>query len=418
LGIELVTQAIHRLSAVKVASLKQRGMYADGGGLYLQVSENGSRSWIFRFKQNGRSRDMGLGSLTAVSLATARGIAADCRRKRSAGLDPIENRKAERLQAQLAAARSMTFDQCRDAFIEAHKSAWRNAKHRAQWTNSLATYVSPVFGSLPIQSVDVAFVTKVLEPIWSTKPETASRVRGRIERVLDWAKVRGFRQGENPARWRGHLDALLPARSKVRKVKHHAALPYVQIGAFMAALRTREAVAARALEFTILTATRTGEVLGARWNEIDFQAKVWVVPANRMKSGREHRVPLSRPAISVLKEMQARHQEDLVFPGDRRGKSLSNMAMQMMLRRMDRADLTAHGFRSTFRDWAAECTNFPAEVAEAALAHVVGDKVEAAYRRGDLFEKRRRLMDAWATYCQTASGKGGAVIPLNRAKEI
>jgi integrase len=411
-----MTQAIHRLSAVKVANLKQRGMYADGGGLYLQVSENGSRSWIFRFKQNGRSRDMGLGSLTAVSLATAREVAADCRRKRSAGLDPIENRKVERLQAQLAAARSMTFDQCRDAFIEAHKSAWRNAKHRAQWTNSLATYVGPVFGSMPVQSVDVALVTKVLEPIWSTKPETASRVRGRIERVLDWAKVRGFRQGENPARWRGHLDALLPANSKVRKVKHHAALPYVQIEAFMAALRTRAAVAARALEFTIFTAARTGEVLGARWEEIDFQAKVWVVPANRMKSGREHRVPLSRPAISVLKEMQARHQDDLVFPSDRHGKPLSNMAMLMVLRRMDRADLTAHGFRSTFRDWAAECTNFPREVAEAALAHVVGDKVEAAYRRGDLFEKRRHLMDAWATHCQTTSGKGGAVISLKRAK--
>jgi integrase len=409
-----VTQAIHRLSAVKAASLKQRGMYADGGGLYLQVSANGSRSWIFRFKQNGRSRDMGLGSLTAVSLAAAREIAADCRRKRSAGLDPIENRKAERLQAQLSTARSMTFDQCRDAFIEAHNSAWGNAKHRAQWTNSLTTYVGPVFGPMPIQSVDVALVTKVLEPIWSTKPETASRVRGRIERVLDWAKVRGFRQGENPARWRGHLDALLPAHNKVRKVKHHAALPYAQIGAFMAALRTREAVAARALEFTILTAARTGEVLGARWDEIDFQAKVWVVPPNRMKSGREHRVPLSLLAISVLEEMQARHQEDLVFPGDRRGKPLSNMAMLMMLRRMDRADLTAHGFRSTFRDWAAECTNFPAEVAEAALAHVVGDKVEAAYRRGDLFEKRRRLMEAWAVYCLNASDASRAVIPLTK----
>jgi integrase len=399
-----MTQTIHRLSALKIANLKQRGMYADGGGLYLQVSENGSRSWIFRFKQNGRSRDMGLGSLTAVILATAREIAADCRRKRSAGLDPIETRKADRLEAQLAAARSVTFDQCRDAFIEAHKAGWRNAKHKGQWTNSLATYVTPVLGSMPIQSVDVALVMKVLEPIWSTKPETASRVRGRIERVLDWAKVRSLRQGENPARWRGHLDALLPAHRTVRKVKHHAALPYSEIGTFMAALKTREAVAARALEFTILTAARTGEVLGARREEIDFQAKVWVVPPSRMKSGREHRVPLSRPAISVLKEMH-RHQGDLVFPGDRRGKPLSNMAMLMMLRRMDRAELTAHGFRSTFRDWAAECTNFPAEVAEAALAHVVGDKVEAAYRRGDLFEKRRRLMESWATYCYMDSAK-------------
>jgi integrase len=410
-----MTQKIHRLSAVKVANIKQRGMYADGGGLYLQVSENGGRSWIFRFKQNGRARDMGLGSLTSVSLATAREMAAGCRRTRLTGVDPIEVRRTDRREAQLAAARSMTFDQCRDAFIEAHKSAWRNAKHRAQWTNSLATYVGPVFGAMPIQRVDVALVMKVLEPIWSTKPETASRVRGRIERVLDWAKVRGFRQGENPARWRGHLDALLPARGKVRKVKHHAALPYDQIGAFMAALRTREAVAARALEVMILTAARTGEVLGARRDEIDFQAKMWVVPPRRMKSGREHRVPLSRAAISVIKDMQARHQDDLLFPGDRRGKQLSNMAMLMMLRRMDRADLTAHGFRSTFRDWAAECTNFPAEVAEAALAHVVGDKVEAAYRRGDLFEKRRRLMDAWAAYCQATCNNDGRVVSLKRS---
>jgi integrase len=411
-----MTQSIHRLSAVKVANLKQRGMYADGGGLYLQVSQNGTRSWIFRFKQSGRSRDMGLGSLTAVSLATAREIAADCRRKRSAGLDPIETRKADRRQAQVAAARSMTFDQCRDAFIEAQRAGWRNAKHRAQWTNSLAAYVTPIFGSLPIQRIDVDLVVKALGPIWSTKPETGARVRGRIERILDWAKVRGFRQGENPARWRGHLDVLLPARSKVRQVEHHAALPYSEIDTFMAALRTREGLAARALEFAILTAARTGEVLGARWDEVDLEAKVWTLPASRMKGGREHRVPLSRAAVALLKNMQTVHPNDLVFPGDRRGKPLSNMSMLMTLRRMGRNDLTAHGFRSTFRDWAAECTNFPAEVAEAALAHVIGDKVEAAYRRGDLFEKRRRLMDAWAAYCQTALGTGRTVISLKRAK--
>jgi integrase len=411
-----MTQKIHQLSAVKVTNTKQRGMYADGGGLYLQVSENGSRSWIFRFKQNGRSRDMGLGSLTAVSLATAREIAADCRRKRSAGLDPIETRKADRRQAQVAAARSMTFDQCRDAFIEAHRVGWRNAKHRAQWTNSLAAYVTPIFGSLPIQRIDVDLVVKALGPIWSTKPETGARVRGRIERILDWAKVRGFRQGENPARWRGHLDVLLPARSKVRQVEHHAALPYSEIGTFMAALRTRDGVAARALEFTILTAARTGEVLGSRWEEIDLQTKVWTVPASRMKAGREHRVPLSRAAIALLKIMRSTGRNDLVFPGERLGKPLSNMSMLMTLRRMSRNDLTAHGFRSTFRDWAAECTNFPREVAEAALAHVVGDKVEAAYRRGDLFEKRRRLMDAWAVHCGTGSSTASVVVRLKSAK--
>jgi integrase len=235
---------------------------------------------------------------------------------------------------------------------------------------------------------------------------------------LDWSKVRGFRQGENPARWRGHLDVLLPARSKVRQVEHHAALPYSEIGTFMAALRTREGVAARALEFAILTAARTGEVLGARWDEVGLEAKVWTVPASRMKGGREHRVPLSRAAVALLKNMQTVHPNDLVFPGDRRGKPLSNMSMLMTLRRMGRNDLTAHGFRSTFRDWAAECTNFSREVAEAALAHVIGDRVEAAYRRGDLFEKRRRLMDAWATYCQATCNNDGRVVPLKRSSPI
>jgi integrase len=410
-----MTQKIHRLSAVKVASLKRPGMYADGGGLYLQVGSNESRSWIFRFKANGRTRDMGLGSLATVSLAEARELAVECRRVRLIGMDPIESRKAERAIAQLSAARSTMFDQCRDAFVDAHKSSWRNAKHRAQWTSSLATYVTPVFGSLPIQSVDVALVMKVLEPIWSTKPETASRIRGRIERVLDWAKVRGFRQGENPARWRGHLDALLPARGKVRKVRHHAALPYDEVGAFMAELREREGVAARALEFTIITAARTNEVLGARWDEMDLDGKVWIVPPSRMKAEREHRVPLSRAALAVLKQMQALRQNDFVFPGDRPARPLSNMSMLMMLRRMDRSDLTAHGFRSTFRDWAAERTNFPREVAEAALAHVVGDRTEAAYRRGDLFEKRRRLMEAWAMHC-TAATATDVVLPLQRSR--
>ena len=410
-------QKIHRLSAIKIASIKTRGMYGDGGGLYLQVGGTGSRSWIFRFKKNGRTRDMGLGSLTTVSLAKARELAAECRRVRLSRNDPIEARKTELVKAQLAAARSMTFDQCRDAFIDAHKSAWRNGKHRAQWTSSLSTYVTPVFGSLPIQSVDVALVTKVIEPIWSTKPETASRVRGRIERVLDWAKVRGFREGENPARWRGHLDALLPARGRVRKVRHHAALPYDQIGTFMAALRGRDGVAARALEFTILTAARTNEVLSARWDEIDLAGKVWTVPADRMKGGRDHRVPLSRPALALLRETSALRQSDFLFHGDRPLKPLSNMGMLLALRRMGRGDLTAHGFRSTFRDWAAERTNFPREVAEAALAHVVGDKVEAAYRRGDLFEKRRHLMEIWATHCTVVeTGAVGAVAPFKRVK--
>jgi integrase len=413
-----MTQKIYRLSAVKVANSKRPGMYADGGGLYLQVGSNESRSWIFRFKANGRTRDMGLGSLATVSLAEARELAAECRRVRLIGMDPIESRKAERASAQLSAARSTLFDQCRDAFVDAHKSSWRNAKHRAQWTSSLETYVTPVFGSLPIQSVDVALIMKVLEPIWSTKPETASRIRGRIERVLDWAKVRGFWQGENPARWRGHLDALLPARGKVRKVRHHAALPYDEVGAFMAELRVRQGIAARALEFAILTSARTNEVLGARWDEMDLDGKAWIVPPRRMKAEREHRVPLSGAALAVLKQMQALRHNDFVFPGDRPARPLSNMSMLMMLRRMDRTDLTAHGFRSTFRDWVAERTNFPREVAEAALAHVVGDRTEAAYRRGDLFEKRRRLMDAWAAHCAVTESNvaAGPVTPFKRAE--
>lgn len=411
-----MSKMVNRLTAVKVATIKTSGMYADGGGLYLQVTASGSRSWVFRFKVNGRSRDMGLGPLNTVSLAEAREVAAACRRQRLQGIDPIDGRKAARTEAQLDAARSLTFDDCRDKFIASHKTAWANDKHQKQWESTLKTYVTPVFGSQPVQNIDVALVTRVLEPIWTRKPETASRVRGRIERILDWAKARGFRQGENPARWRGYLDALLPARGKVRRVEHHAALPYGEIGGFLVKLQEREALAARALEFTVFTAARTGEVLGARWDEINFGENVWIVPASRMKAGQEHRVPLSTPAVAVLTRLNAVRQSDFLFPGQRRDKPLSNTSMLMMLRRMGRGDLTVHGFRSTFRDWAAERTNFPSEVAEAALAHTIGNKVEAAYRRGDLFEKRRSLMDAWATYCQTEKSVGGAVIPLKLSK--
>jgi integrase len=273
----------------------------------------------------------------------------------------------------------------------------------------LKTYVSPVFGSFPVQSIDVALVMKALEPIWTSKPETAGRVRGRIERVLDWATVHGLREGDNPARWRGHLDKLLPSRAKVRKVKHHTALPYAEVGVFMAELRPREGIAARALELLILTAARTSEVLGAQWEEVDLDARIWTVPGERMKGGREHRIPLSDAALAVVQGMQAVRQNDLVFPGARDRKPLSNMALLSVLRRMGRGELTAHGFRSTFRDWAAERTNFSPEVVEMALAHVVSDKVEAAYRRGDLFEKRRRLMEAWAGFCAKLGRAGGAV---------
>lgn len=400
---------VNRLSAVKVASTKKPGLYADGDGLYLQVTKSGSRSWIFRFKSGRRSRDMGLGSLNTVGLGEAREMAAECRRRRLHGFDPIEARKSERVQVQLEAARSITFDDCRDKFIASHRVAWANDKHRMQWERTLETYVTPVFGTLPVQSVDVAVVTKALEPIWTTKPETAGRIRGRIERILDWAKARGFRQGENPARWRGHLDILLAPRARVRRIRHHAALPYGELPGFLANIRERGAVAARALEFAILTAARTGEVLGARWEEFDLENQVWTVPASRMKAKREHRVPLSPAAIAVVKRLNAIRQNEFVFPGERPHKPLSNMSMLMMLRRIGREDMTVHGFRSTFRDWAAEQTNFSREVAEAALAHVITDRTEAAYRRGDLFEKRRRLMAAWATFCQTQPSLGSTV---------
>ena len=351
-----------------------------------------------------------------LALAEARGMAAECRRQRLQGIDPIEARKSGRVQAQLDAARSITFDDCRDKFIASHRAAWANDKHLKQWESTLKTYVTPVFGALPVQNVDVALVLKALEPIWTTKPETASRVRGRIERILDWAKARGFRQGENPARWRGHLDILLAPRAKVRRVRHHAALPYGELPGFLLKIRQRDAVAARALEFAILTAARTGEVLGARWDEIDLETKIWTIPASRMKAGREHRVPMSTAALAIVKRLKAIRQNDFVFPGERRNKPLSNMSMLMMLRRMGREDLTVHGFRSTFRDWAAEQTNFPREVAEAALAHVIADRTEAAYRRGDLFEKRRSLMAAWAAYCQMEPSVGGAVILMKGTK--
>ena len=406
---------MHRLSSVKVKNAKV-GMHCDGGGLYLQCTEGADssvrRSWLFRYAVGGRERQMGLGSSDEVSLADARLKAAECRKLRQAGIDPIEHRKVAQAEAALEAARSMTFDECRDAYIKAHGASWRNAKHRRQWTNTLSTYCTPVFGKVSVQAVNVTLVLKALEPIWVTKPETASRLRGRIESILNWAKARRLWTGENPARWRGHLDQLLPARGKVRKVKHHGSLPYSEISTYLDALRHQKGVAAKALEFLILTASRTGEVIGARWGEVDLSAKIWTIPPSRMKASREHRVPLSEAAVSVLKEMQAVRQNEYVFPGDRRPQ-LSNMALLMVLRRMKRSGITAHGFRATFRTWAAERTNFPREVVEAALAHIVGNKTEVAYQRGDMFAKRQRLMDAWAEFCSKKT-TAAVVFPLSK----
>jgi hypothetical protein len=406
-------RAVEKLKALQVERLsKKPGLYNDGAGLCLRVSSPTARSWVLRYMLDGKAREMGLGSYPDISLAEARVAASEARKLKAQGKDPIAVRGAQQAQERVEAARSVTFRHCAKTYISARAAGWKNAKTNAQWEAALEAYAMPVIGDLPVQAVDVALVHKVLEPIWSSKTETASRVRGRIEAILDWAKVRGYRHGDNPARWKGHLDNLFPTRSKVQKVEHHAALPYGEMGAFMATLRGQEGSGALALQFTILTAARTGEAIGARWDEIDLAKGVWIIPAKRMKAGREHRVPLSKAALAILRTRQKSGDESVfVFPGGKLGKAISNMAMLQTLRRMGRDDLTVHGFRSTFRDWAEESTAFPGTVSEAALAHVVGDKVEAAYRRGDLFDKRRNLMDAWAQYCNSPA-TGAKVVPI------
>lgn len=398
-----MAREIGKLSAVGVRNQSKPGLYNDGGGLYLQVTESGAKTWIYRFMLAGRRRDMGLGSLNTVSLADARDEARSYRQNVRNGLDPIEIRKARKLAAEAEASKAMTFKQCAELYIKAHESEWRNSKHAAQWTSSLTTYAYPAIGNVSVAAVDTPLIMKVLEPIWTIKTETASRVRGRVETILDWARVRKYRSGENPALWKGHLDHLLPARGKVQKAGHHAALPYDQMGTFMKALRNEDGVSARALEFAILTIARTGEVIGAKWQEIDFKKAIWIIPPERMKAGKEHRIPLVKSAVALLRSMEKLKTGDFVFPGGKSKKPLSNMALLVNLRRMKRNDATVHGFRSTFRDWAAEQTDFPSELAEMALAHTVSDKVEAAYRRGDMFDKRIKLMEAWARFCETPS---------------
>lgn len=406
----MMASTIRRLKALTVARLTTPGLYPDGAGLYLQVSASGAKSWLFRFRFAGRERQAGLGSLKTYGLDDARTAATECRKLLDQGIDPIEAKKARRAHARVTAATSLTFEQCAAAYIAANEPAWRNAKHAAQWPSTLRNYVYPVFGSLPVSQIDTGLVMKVVEPLWKTKPETASRVRGRIETVLSWAKARNYRAGDNPARWRGHLDQLLPPRRKVAKVKHHVALPYSEVPAFVARLRGEKGMAALALRFAILTAARTGEVIGATWDEIDLTAKLWIVPAERMKGGREHRVPLSSAALDVLRATPG---NGPLFHGGTVGGPLSNMAMLALLERMDRGDITVHGFRSSFRDWCGDETSFPRDLAELALAHQVGDATEQAYRRGDGFEKRRKLMDAWSRHCMSPRADA-AVIPLRR----
>ncbi len=403
----------HRLTAIKIAALNAKGFYPDGGGLYLRVTASGAKNWIFRFKDNGRIRDMGLGAVASVSLARARQLAVDARQQRASGQDPIRARQDARAVSKRCEAQGTPFRDCAEQLIASHEASWRNAKHRAQWRSTLKAYVYPVIGDVPVSAVDTTLVMKVLEPIWAAKPETANRIRGRVEAVLDWAKARGMREGQNPASWRGHLDHLLPARSKLKRVRHHPALPYIEVSSFMAALRAQNGISARALEFVILTAAGTGEALCARWEEIDLRQRMWTIPAERMKGGKEHRVPLSARAVSIVKEMMEIKQSEFVFAGAREARPLSDMALLMTVRDL-RPGVTVHGFRSTFKDWCAECTAAPNFVSEAALAHAVADKVEAAYRRADLFEKRRKLMEAWAIYCAREQ-HGPKVVPLKRS---
>jgi integrase len=396
-----VSKKIHRLSALAVAKATKPGLYADGAGLCLRVGRSGAKHWVLRYMLHGTAREMGLGGFRKVSLADARQKAAEAQRLLADRVDPLVV-KAERLvAAKLQAARGVTFDNAAAGYLQAHQGSWKNGKHCQQWRNTLATLVSPVFGSLPVSEINTALVLKALEPIWTKVPETASRLRGRIEQILDWAKARGYRAGENPARWRGHLDKLLPARSKILKTKPHAAMPYAEIPEFIAKLRKRDGAAARALEFAVLTAARSGEVLNARWGEFDLNGAIWTVPAERMKAGKEYRVPLSPRALKIIKDMAHHQNSKFVFCNQPDG-SLSEKALYKTLRRMKVESATPHGFRSAFRDWAAERTNFQNHVVEMALAHTIGDKVEAAYRRGDLFDKRRRLMQQWATFCTTA----------------
>lgn len=415
-GLIIMPRKLHNALSAQAVKHAKPGRHADGNGLHLLVKESGARSWVYRFMLKGKSRDIGLGSAgpDGLSLAAARDARDALRVKVKAGVDPLEERAQEAAQAlaeaQAAKVAQVTFRDVAKSYIAANEDSWRNPKHRQQWRNTLATYVYPEIGDMPVGEIETAHVLRILEPIWKTKSETASRVRGRIETVLDSAKARGYREGENPARWRGHLAQILPARTKLSR-GHHKAMRYAEIPAFVHALHEREAVAALALEFTILTAARSGEVIGATWAEVDLEAALWTVPAKRMKAAKEHRVPLSPRAVEILESVKAVG-SDYLFPGARGGK-LSGMAMAMLMRRM-KIDATVHGFRSGFRDWAAERTSYAHEVAEMALAHTIGNAVERAYRRGDLFEKRRRLMADWTIFCLNGQQVVESVTPINR----
>jgi integrase len=422
------TKKSERLTAKKVAKLIRRGVkgkFHDGHGLHLQIQNRNNASWFLRYERDGKEHFPGLGPVHIVGLKLARERAQALRLQLLNGVDPIAAKKAVKAQRALAAAKAMTFSQACAAYLQQHGAKWRNARHAQQWPSSLAAYAAPIIGKLPIDAIDVPLILKILEQpvparngspaggLWATRPETARRLRGRLEAILDWAKARGYRSGENPAAW-SIISNVLPAPSKLAKVEHHIALAHSKIPEFMTRLRTRQGNAARALEFTILAAVRSGETLGARWNEIDLTTKTWTIPENRMKAGREHRVPLSDRAVEILKAIPRETDNDRIFNGPARA-GLSHAAKINLIRRLGYSDVTVHGFRSAFRDWAGDTTAFPSDVCEAALAHIRG-KTERAYQRGDLFNKRRRLMDAWAEYCTSPPSKPTAdVVPIGTA---
>ena len=397
-----------KYSDLAIKKLNKPGVYGDGAGLYIRVTEGGSKHWIHRFSLRNKAHWMGLGPYPEITLTEARLKNMEARRTRLTGVNPINARNSANAKAQ-----SITFQECADQYIASHQSGWKNPKYTAQWISTIAVYCGPVIGKLPVDEIEVGLIMRVLDPIWTTKVATAGHIRGRIESILDWATVRGYREGDNPARWKGQLDHLLPSSRKVKKTKHHAALGYTQMGELMGELRQQSGIAARALEFTILTACRSGEGRLAQWEEIDLKSRVWIIPGERMKMGKEHRVPLSDAAMAVLNQMD--QSTTFIFPSKVAGP-LSDVRLTAVLRRMGHADTTVHGFRSTFRDWASESTAYPRDVAEMALAHSIGDKVEAAYRRGDLFTKRTRMMEDWARFCnQTHSGE---VVPLKKSNTV
>lgn len=407
-----MARQVNKLTDRTVKSKTERGLYSDGNGLNLQITKAGVKSWLFRFMLDGKAREMGLGPIHEVTLSQARLDALDCKKMVREGIDPIEDRKQRLMNRKVANKPMPDFKDCAEKYMRAHSPSWRNAKHQQQWANSLTNHVYPKLGSMPVNTIERSHIMQVLDPIWRDKTETAKRIRGRIETVLSWATVQGFREGENPARWRGHLDNLLPKPSALKKEKHFAALPYQEIKSFMDELRQREANSANALRLIILTATRSSEARSATWSEFDLDKATWTIPAERMKAQKEHIIPLCKEAVELINALPHMASNDYLFAGVRSGKPLSDMVFAALMKRMGRTGITTHGFRSTFRDWAAEQTAFPREVIEAALSHKLKDKVEAAYFRSNLLDKRRELMDKWADYTQLPTIESGAVINL------